>query len=141
MDWKNGTLYTMVTGGAYDVIGTPTGGDATVYGGWTNVHGIPLYGEEDISDDLAGKNIDGALSIGADVFGKLSATKGVSIDVDDSFQPIHTGAGLLGYQYATENTLEAGINLTPNELEVSGEGGVSISGVSNKYKLPQWPFR
>lgn len=141
MDWKNGVVYTMVTVGAFDAIGTPSGKEVTGYGGWTTVHGIPLYGKENIARDLAGKNFDAAISVGADAEAKLSATKGLSIDVDDSLKPIHTGAGLLGYQYAVENTIEVGGNIVPNGIEVSGEAGVSDTLQVWSRELPWWPFR
>ncbi len=108
-----------------------------LYGGTTNVHGIPLYGE-DITEYLEGSNIDIAVSTGADAFGKISGTKGLSADLDSGL-PVYTDAGLLGYQYATENSVEIGANAVPNGLDVSIEGGMSQSWVISKYEIPWWP--
>ncbi|WP_345322803.1 hypothetical protein [Candidatus Villigracilis proximus] len=76
IDWKTGTLYKLFTFGLFEAGGTPNGLEGEFYGGTTNVHGIPLYGSEDISGPLAGKNIDAAVSAGGDAVIKISGTKG-----------------------------------------------------------------
>ena len=141
MDWKNGNIYTVLTVGGYTFAGTPTGKEVAGYAGLTTIHGIPLYRQDDISPFLAGDNIDIAASVGADAGVKVSGTKGLSVDLDDSGKPVHTGAGLIGYQYAVEDSLEIGGNVIPNEIDFGGEFGISNSTVTNKIELPWWPFR
>jgi RHS repeat-associated protein len=141
MDWRMGTLYKMGTFGLFSTGGTPDGLSGEIYGGTTNVHGIPFYGEEDISRYLKGKNIDAAISAGGDALVKGNMTKGLSMDVDESFKPVHTNAGLLGYQYSIENSLEIGINSVPNGLDLGVEGGGSDSWIiGNPYQIPWWPW-
>ena len=140
MDWKTGTFYRVRTLGLFGAGGTPNGLAVEGYGGTTTIHGIPLYGEEDLTEYLMGKNIDGVISVGADALGKISGTKGVSVDLDEDFHPVQTNAGLLGYQYTIENSIEVGANAVPNEIDISFEGGMSESWIKYKYVIPWWPW-
>ena len=76
MDWKKGTLYHTITVGAFEAGGTPNGVNVEIHAGTTQVHGIPLFGEEDLTEYLDGRNIDAAVSVGGDAIGKLAALRG-----------------------------------------------------------------
>ena len=135
VDWKEGNLYVVQTVGHFHYLGSPTGLIGQVYAGTSNVYGIP--GDvEDISDLLAGPQVDLSIEAGLDGAAELSAVKGLSIDIDPATgDPYYTPGA--GFMYTTENSMEFGLNEIPNVIEVGGQYGHSES--FTMWTIPLWP--
>ncbi|MBK9209394.1 MAG: hypothetical protein IPL71_14250 [Anaerolineales bacterium] len=61
--------------------------------------------------------------------------------MDKNLHPVHTGAGLIGYQFSIETSMEVGVNAVPNGVDVSLEGGGSETwNIDTPYQIPWWPW-
>ncbi|MBI4738405.1 hypothetical protein HY772_02380 [Candidatus Woesearchaeota archaeon] len=130
---KEGNLYVVQTVGTFGYGGTLTGLEGDVYIGTSNVHGIP--GDvEDITDYLEGPQFDlsGSVNIDADLF--AGGDKGLSVDLDESGQPVYNPGA--GYMYTTESSLVFGGNELPNAVDFNIQIGGSESFVMKV--VPLW---
>ena len=135
VDWKEGNLYVVQTVGSFGYLGTPTGMLGEVYIGTSNIHGVP--GDvEDISDLLAGPQVDASIEAGLDGFAEIGVVKGLSVDIDPATSDPYYSPGA-GFMYTTENSIEFGLNEIPNAIEVGGQYGHSES--FTMWTIPLWP--
>jgi hypothetical protein len=142
-DFKSGTLFVMKTTGEGTYVGTPNGASVEGYVGITNVYGIPSSATSDqVSDLLAGSNIDSSLDAGLEIIPDIdtSVGKGLSIDLDPlTGKPMITSAGPM---YSTEKKIGIGASIIPTGIDLGVQGGYSQTVVSpNYYQLRFWPFR
>ncbi len=133
LDWITGDIYETRTVGGFVSGGTPSAMSGQLFLGVSDVKGIPWYfKQEEVSNALAGQQIDFSGAVGVESIAVLDVSYGRSNDLNSKGKYVFTN----GYQmYSQSFDFIIGVDSFPNLVDGGVQGGKSETFIVNIVSL------